>query len=169
MSKFSTRLTIVGACMAVTAGLMASMAGAAAANGAGPFTFEQSQGYVEGDIHGQQGWSNAGHFDAKVVAVGTGQALKISNNVATGAFNQTLSPAVSPAGKNTGLTHFDASFTIAAQNTPQTDLKISVSPDNGAWFADELPPLRGQARGRGCVLRRRHQSRPRRDERVELA
>ena len=31
MSKFSTRLTIVGACMAVTAGLMASMAGAAAA------------------------------------------------------------------------------------------------------------------------------------------
>ena len=31
MSKFSTRLTIVGACIAVTAGLMASMAGAAAA------------------------------------------------------------------------------------------------------------------------------------------
>ena len=31
MSKFSTRLTIVGACMAVTAGLMASMTGAAAA------------------------------------------------------------------------------------------------------------------------------------------
>ena len=27
MSKFSTRLTIVGACMAVTAGLMASMTG----------------------------------------------------------------------------------------------------------------------------------------------
>ena len=28
MSKFSTRLAIVGACIAVTAGLMASMAGA---------------------------------------------------------------------------------------------------------------------------------------------
>ena len=32
MSKISTRLTIVGACIAVTAGLMASMAGAAAAD-----------------------------------------------------------------------------------------------------------------------------------------
>ena len=32
MSKFSTRLTIFGACIAVTAGLMASMAGAAAAD-----------------------------------------------------------------------------------------------------------------------------------------
>ena len=31
MSKISTRLTIFGACIAVTAGLMASMAGAAAA------------------------------------------------------------------------------------------------------------------------------------------
>ena len=31
MSKISTRLTILGACIAVTAGLVASMAGAAAA------------------------------------------------------------------------------------------------------------------------------------------
>ena len=37
MSKISTRLTIVGACIAVTAGLMASIAGAAAA--ATPCTF----------------------------------------------------------------------------------------------------------------------------------
>ena len=38
MSKFSTRLTIFGACIAVTAGLMASMAGAAAAAIPGTFT-----------------------------------------------------------------------------------------------------------------------------------
>ena len=51
MSKFSTRLTIVGACIAVTAGLMASMAGAAGAavNAVTPST---------NDINKTNGWAN---------------------------------------------------------------------------------------------------------------
>src|SRR6478736_6265437 len=81
------------------------LAGSASADSLGPITFEA--GYVVGDIDGQQGWSNAGHYYAAVAAVasfpkaagygfGT-KALRISNAIVSGAFDQTYTPGLASA------------------------------------------------------------------------
>ena len=119
------------------------LAGVAAADSAGPITFEAPT-YTTGDINGQDGWmkTNAA-FDVAVADVslfpaasgyGFGdQALRLSDAYTSGSFgDQTFSPGLlSPAGESDAR-HFDASFRIGTTlATEQTGLSMSVSPDNG--------------------------------------
>jgi hypothetical protein len=117
------------------------LAGFATADTKGPITFE-SPPYVVGNIGGQQGWTNAGTYDANVVltsgyaaAAGYGfdvQALQISNAKTSGAFDQTYAPGVAAAGQPPNLSHFDASFKIGtALASYQPGSNLSVSPDDG--------------------------------------
>ena len=94
---------------------------AAGADTIGPITFESSQGYIVGDIHGQPdpstlpngAWSKIGPYDVKVVptsaypaASGYGfgsQALRISDAVTSGEFGfQTYSPGLADEAGETG-------------------------------------------------------------------
>ena len=123
---------------------------AAGADTIGPITFESSQGYVVGGIHGQPipstlpngAWSKTGPYDVMVAPISTypdaagygfgSQALRISNAVTSGSFgDQTFSPGLADeAGEtgadNAGLSgglrqpHFDASFLIG---TTQAELE----------------------------------------------
>jgi hypothetical protein len=108
----------------------------AAADTVGSINFESAQGYVTGNINGQQGWSKTGPYDVNVVDTsrfGFGRALQISNAVTSGAFgDQAFSPGlIDPAGE-TANKHLEASFDVATtSNAQQQDLAISVSPDNG--------------------------------------
>jgi hypothetical protein len=118
------------------------LATAAGADTMGPITFEQSQGYVVGGIHGQPipatvpngTWSKLGPYDVMVAPISSypaasgygfgSQALRVSNAVTSGSFgDQTFSPGLADeAGEsgafNAGLSgglrqpHFDASFLI---------------------------------------------------------
>jgi hypothetical protein len=113
----------------------------ATADTQGPIDFES---YAVGNINGQQGWTNTGSYDANVAPVSNfadasgygfqSQALQISNAKTSGSFgDQTFAPLLGTgAAAGTSLQHFTASFSIGTtQNTPQTGLSISVSPDNG--------------------------------------
>jgi len=118
------------------------LASFATADTKGPITFE-SPPYVVGNIGGQDGWTNAGLYDANVVLTsgysaaanyGFGpQALQISNAKTSGAFDQTYAPPVAPAaGQPPNLSHFDASFKIGtALASYQPGSNLSVSPDDG--------------------------------------
>jgi len=111
------------------------LASFAAADTQGPITFDSP--YTAGNIDGQQNWSNTGLFDANVVNTslyGFGQALQISNARTSGSFgDQTFAPLLTTgAAQGTATQHFAASFSIGTtQNTQQSGLSISVSPDNG--------------------------------------
>jgi hypothetical protein len=101
-------------------------------------TFNSDQGYIVGNINGQNGWSNTGLYDANVVSAslyGFGdQALQISNSKTSGSFgDQTFAPLLpTGAAAGTGLQHFTASFSIGTTvSTQRAGLSISVSPDNG--------------------------------------
>jgi hypothetical protein len=131
----------------LSAVVVLALAGATAAraDSVGPITFEPSQGYVPGDINGQQGWQKLNPlFDVKVAtissypaAAGYGfqlQALQLSDFFTSGSFgDQTFSPGLlQPAGESPLQTHFDASFKIGtSQATEQAGLHMSVSPDDG--------------------------------------
>jgi hypothetical protein len=129
---------IVFAALVVTA---LGLAGVATAASSGLITFESP--YVVGNIGGQQGWTNAGSYDANVVSTSgyaaansygfATQALQISNATTSGAFNQTYAPAVATAaGQPPNLSHFDASFKIGtALASYQPGSNLSVSPDDG--------------------------------------
>ncbi len=104
-------------------------------------------------VDGQGGWSSTGPFDDEIVDDGGDKKLRLSNSVTSGSFgDQTFAPrpggvptntAVDPtngspgsfAGEtSTGATfrRFFTSFDIeSATGATQTNLKISVSPDNG--------------------------------------
>ncbi len=139
------RLMILATFVVAALGLLASFAGAAGPNTVGPITFEPSQGYVIGNIDGQQGWMKTGAYDVAVANVaafpdasgygfGT-QALRFSDAVTSGSFgDQTFSPGLaSPAGESPLNTHFESSFKIGTtQATTQSGLHMSVSPDNGS-------------------------------------
>jgi hypothetical protein len=114
---------IVFAALVVTA---LGLAGIAAADTVGPITFASP--YTLGNIDGQQGWTNAGLFDATVVS---GQALRFTSAKTSGSFSdQTYSPALTQlAGEAPSLTRFDASFQIGSESTTrQPGLHLSVSP-----------------------------------------
>ena len=126
-----------------------ALAAAAQADTIGPITFESSQVYVIGNIHGQPipstlpngAWSKTGPYDVQVVALSSypaasgynfgSQALQISDAVTSGSFgDQAFSPGLADeAGEsgayNAGLSgglrqpHFDASFLIG---TSQDDV-----------------------------------------------
>lgn len=125
-------------------GLLASFAGAATTTGSIGFNSTDTPAYTIADINGQNGWSKTGSYDVAVVGLTsfsdrsagfTGdQALRLSNAITSGSFgDQTFSPGVDPAGQSTLLKHFDASFQIGTtKQTQQTDLSMSVSPDNGS-------------------------------------
>lgn len=109
------------------------------------------ESYVLGNIHGQDGWSKTGPYDAAVVDntsygySGLGvQSLRISNGVASGSFgDQTFSKSLAnEAGETdaqasvysggTRQNHFEASFDVASTSqSVQPGLFISVSPDRG--------------------------------------
>jgi hypothetical protein len=121
-----------------------AFAAVAKADTVGPITFEPAQGFVPGDINGQQSWLKLGPYDANVASLadfpgasgfgfGT-QALRLSDAITSGSFgDQTFSPGLlSPAGESPANTHFDASFLIGTtQATVQPGLHVSVSPDDG--------------------------------------
>ena len=60
------RLTIFATFVVAALGLLASFAAAASPNTVGPITFEPSQGYVVGNIDGQQSWMKTGAYDVAV-------------------------------------------------------------------------------------------------------
>jgi hypothetical protein len=140
MKRFIMFATLIVASL----GLLASFAGAAAANTTGPISFESTgtPAYAVGDIN-QNGWTKSGPYDVAVASVagfpdasnyGFGeQALRLSNAVTSGSFgDQTFSPGVAPAGQSPALPHFDASFQIGTtQAGLQPGLAMSVSPDDG--------------------------------------
>ena len=125
----------------------AAFASAAKADSIGPITFEPSQGYVVGDINGQQSWQKLNPaFDVKVAPVssypdasgygfGT-QTLRLSDFFTSGSFgDQTFSPGLTqPAGEASGLSnHFDSTFMFGtALASYQPGMHVSVSPDNGS-------------------------------------
>lgn len=136
------RRFVAGAMVAGTIVAFATQAQAAGSS-VGPISFEAPT-YHLGDINGQDGWSKTGPYDVAVADVSTfanaagfgfgGQALRLSNSVASGSFSdQTFSPGLSaPAGELTGQNHFDASFSIGStQASVQPGLITSVSPDPG--------------------------------------
>jgi hypothetical protein len=120
----------------------------AGADSIGPITFEPSQGYVPGDINGQQQWQKLNPaYDVKVAllsptypdAAGYGfglQALRLSDFATSGSFgDQTFSPGLTqPAGEAPGLMkRFESTFHFGTtQATLQPGMHMSVSPDNGA-------------------------------------
>ena len=125
---------------------LALTATVALADSVGPITFEPSQGYVPGDINGQQGWMKTGPYDVAVASVsgfpaasgygfGT-QALRLSDAVTSGSFgDQTFSPGLAEPGREApGLKkHFDSTFWFgSALATYQPGMHMSVSPDNGS-------------------------------------
>ena len=87
-----------------------AFAGGPKADKVGPITFEPNQGYVLGNINGQQGWMKSGAYDVAVAGVssfpaasgygfGT-QALRLSNAVVSGSFgDQTFSPGSLEPGR----------------------------------------------------------------------
>jgi len=122
-----------------------AFAGGPKADKVGAITFEPKQGYVLGDINGQQGWTKTGGYDVAVASVATfpaasgygfgTQALRLSNAVVSGSFgDQTFSPGLAtPTGEGSAAAHFSARFKIGTtQSTVQPGLFTSVSPDNGS-------------------------------------
>jgi hypothetical protein len=124
-----------------------AFASSASADTIGPITFEPSQGYVTGDINGQQQWTKLNPlFDVKVAlvssypaAAGYGfgtQTLRMSDFFTSGSFgDQTFSPGLTqPAGEASGLhNHFDSTFMFgSALAAYQPGMHVSVSPDNGS-------------------------------------
>ena len=123
-------------------GLAALGAPLAAADTVGPITFEPPT-YATGDINGQNGWMKTGPYDVAVASVSSfpaaagygfgAQALRVSNTVTSGSFgDQTFSPGLSQAAGESGQSHFDSTFRIGTTQTGvQTDLRMTVSPDDG--------------------------------------
>jgi hypothetical protein len=138
------RILLAMSLIVAFAAVGATSAALAKADTVGPITFEPSQGYVPGDINGQQGWQKLGPYDAMVAALAAfpgasgygfgSQALRFSDAVTSGSFgDQTFSPGLSsPAGEFPAKSQFDATFRIGTtQATLQTGLHLSVSPDDG--------------------------------------
>lgn len=108
------------------------------------------ENFSNGSVNGQNGWESTGPFDQAVVTNNYGiesfgcKSLRISNSVTSGSFgDQTFSYSTANeagevdstnGGKSGGIrqNHYEASFDIAStQNTVQTGLSVSVSPDRG--------------------------------------
>jgi hypothetical protein len=104
----------------------------------GPTTFESPM-YSAASVNGQNGWQSTGAFDQAVAPTTRftdfdDQSLRISNAVTSGSFgDQTFSPATAkPAGEATDQRHYDATFQMGtALAAEQTDLRLTVSPDDG--------------------------------------
>jgi hypothetical protein len=153
----------------------AAFASAAKADSIGPITFEPSQGYVVGDINGQQSWQKLNPaFDVKVAPVssypdasgygfGT-QTLRLSDFFTSGSFgDQTFSPGLTqPAGEASGLSnHFDSTFMFGtALASYQPGMHVSVSPDNGSGARMSYLRFEDQSDGVHVFFDDVHQSGP---------
>src|ERR1700737_3853219 len=105
------RILVLTSLIVGLAAVSAAFAAVAKADTVGPISFEPSQGYVLGDINGQQGWMKTGPYDVQVASIATfpaaagygfgTQALRLSDAFTSGSFgDQTFSPGlVSPAGE----------------------------------------------------------------------
>ena len=127
------------------AALVTPLAGASHGDTVGPISFEPSQGYVLGDIGGQQGWQKLNPvYDVKVASVSTfpnaahfrfgSQALRMSDAVTSGSFgDQTFSPGLSsPVGEDEARKRFVSTFDFGStMATEQVGMHVSVSPDDG--------------------------------------
>src|SRR3954471_4883054 len=90
------RILLLASLIIALAALSSTFAAAAKADLVGPITFEPSQGYLPGNIDGQQGWKKTGLFDVQVAslaayplapAFGFGtQALRVSDAVTSQGF-----------------------------------------------------------------------------------
>ncbi|HTK39687.1 MAG TPA: Ig-like domain-containing protein [Patescibacteria group bacterium] len=98
-------------------------------------------GFSNGSVNGQNGWKSTGGYDQEVVDNTYGYAglgcktLRLSNGVARGSFgDQTYTPAAAArAGESAVNDHYEASFTFGStMQTQQSNLAISVSPDDGS-------------------------------------
>ena len=139
-------------------GLAALGAPLAVADTVGPITFEPPT-YTLGDINGQNGWTKTGPYDVAVASVSTfpaaagygfgAQSLRISNAVTSGSFgDQTFSPGLSQAAGESALRHFDSTFRVGtALSTLQSDLRMTVSPDDGNGGRMSFLRLEDQADG----------------------
>jgi hypothetical protein len=133
------RLLFAATLLVASIGLIAAFGGVAAADtiSPNPITFDSSQGYALGSINGQHGWSDTGGYDAQVVATsvpGFGdQSLQISDAMTSGSFgDQTFAPGLAQPASETSNPGFTASFSIdTASASPNDELHMSVSPDNG--------------------------------------
>ena len=98
--------------------------------------------YLLGTVNGQDGWSMTGPYDVAVnSSLGTAgfgaQSLRISNAVTSGSFGDWAfaKPLTNAAGES-GVgaeNRYEAQFDIASAvpGSEQTDLQVSVSPDDG--------------------------------------
>jgi hypothetical protein len=141
------------ACLICGFGSIGAFASAAEADSVGPITFESADGYVVGNIDGQNGWMKTGGYDAAVASVASfpsappypsfgGQSLQISDAVTSGSFgDQTFSPALSQPAGESGMSHFAMSFQIGtAVAANEAGLHMTVSPDDG--FGSRMSFLR---------------------------
>jgi hypothetical protein len=138
------RILLLTSLIVGLAAVSSTFAAVAKADLVGPITFEPRQGYVLGDINGQQGWMKSGPYDAQVASLATfpaasrygfgKQALRLSDALTSGSFgDQTFSPGLlSPAGEFSAKSYFVAGFLIGTTRaTLQPGLHMSVSPDDG--------------------------------------
>src|SRR5690348_13562692 len=122
------RVRLLITCAATAVAVLAALAGTAAADTVGPIDFEN---YTLGDIDGQHGWQKLNpSFDVAVAPGFGGQALRLSDAYTSGSFgDQTFSPPLQTPASETGLTRFDAKFTIGTTSPDvQAGLHLSVSP-----------------------------------------
>jgi hypothetical protein len=129
MSKFSTRLTIVGACIAVTAGLMVSVAGAAAAevNTVTPST---------NDINKANGWANVEQVSK---GIGTTQ-LEFESTRSFASYNLAVTDGLYPF---TCKNNSSATIAIAADEYVEVRMVFGAETDERFdWTRfDVLPPV----------------------------
>jgi hypothetical protein len=119
----------LGASSLLAVALALALTSAAGADTVGPITFEQSQGYMPGNINLQPvipgslpngAWSKTGPYDVEVVSVGLfpdasmygfgSQALRISDAITSGSFgDQTFSPGLADEAGESGAVNLGLS------------------------------------------------------------
>ena len=146
-SRIHRRLPRRFGALMLSGALVASFSSLAVTNPAGADTIgsiDFETGYTLGDIDGQNGWSKTGDYDVEVADVGTFEAadgygfgtkaLRASNATTSNGFgDHTFSPGLADdAGEGGALPYYTAAFKIGtAMAVEQSDLSMSVSPDNG--------------------------------------
>jgi hypothetical protein len=147
LGKFGASLLVFGTVLLLTS--------AAAADTVGPITFESSQGYSLGNIHGQPiipgslpngSWSKTGPYDVQVALVSSfpaaseygfgSQALRISNAVTSGSFgDHAFSPGLADEAGETGAENAGLS---GGRRQPHFDASFMI----GTTQASVQPGLR---------------------------
>jgi hypothetical protein len=90
-------------------------------------------GFNPGTVNGQDGWKVTGPYDQSVVGVPGDMALRISNAITAGSFDDmTFSkPVTKAASENEANNVLVNTFTVKAPDTFVPGLIVSISPDDG--------------------------------------